>query len=214
MTKRDEILEAAREVYLAEGPEGLTMRRLADEVDVTPGAIYRHYEGKREVLLEVVAEAQRTMLEYLTRALEGETPLERVRLANEAYLDFALEQRRLYEVLYATPELLGLEDLPDEARDRARAIRQFWQDRVTECVDAGLLEADEPRTTGLTLWAHSHGLISLYHRGMLDVDEEAFRRVFRASRRRALVGVATPEHARRLREEGAGHEATGEPAAS
>lgn len=201
MTRRREILEAAREVYLAEGPEGLTMRRLADEVDVTPGAIYRHYEGKREVLLEVVAEAQRTMLEYLTRALEGATPGERARMANDAYLDFALEQRRLYEVLYATPELLGLEDLPEEAQERARAIQQFWRDRVAECIEAGLLEVEEPREAGLTLWAHSHGLISLFHRGMLELDEEEFRRVFHASRRRALAGVASAELRRKLAEE-------------
>ena len=202
MTQRDDILEAARDIYLAEGPDGLTMRALADEVGVTAGALYRHYESKQDVLLDVVEEAQEAMLRYLTRALEGATPEERARMASEAYLDFALEQRRLYEVLYATPELIGLEKLPEEEADRARAIRQFWRDRVAECVDVGLLEGGgrEPGEVGATLWAHSHGLISLYHRGLLDMDEEAFRQLFRASRRRTLAGVATGEHRARLLE--------------
>lgn len=199
MTERDEILEAARELYLSEGPEGLTMRRLADRVGVTAGALYRHYEGKKGVLLDVVEEARNTMLQYLTRALEAETPWERMDLANDAYLDFALEQRRLYEVLYAAPEVVGFEELDEEESGRARSIRQFWRDRVAECREAGLLEGESPVEVGVTLWAHSHGLISLYHRGLLDMDEARFRELFRTSRRRALTGVAGEPLRRELR---------------
>lgn len=190
MTARSEILEAARELYLSEGPDGLTMRRLADRVGVTAGALYRHYDGKQDVLLDVVEEAQKTMLEYLTRALEGETPRERMALADRAHLDFALEKRRLYEVLYATPEVIGYDELPEDESARARAIRQFWRDRVAECMEAGLLEGGSPEEVGVTLWSHSHGLISLYHRGLVDLDEEAFRELYRTSRRRALLGPA------------------------
>lgn len=197
MTARNDILEAARELYLSEGPEGMTMRRLADRVGVTAGALYRHYDGKQDVLLDVVEEAQKTMLSYLTRALEGESPGERMARADRAYLDFALEQRRLYEVLYATPEVVGYEDLPEEESARARSIRQFWRDRVHECMDAGLLEGPSPEQVGVTLWSHAHGLVSLYHRGLLEMGEERFRTLFRASRRRVLEGLAGP----RLQEE-------------
>lgn len=202
MTARDDILEAARELYLSEGPEGMTMRRLADRVGVTAGALYRHYEGKQDVLLDVVQEAQKTWLGYLTRALEGETPWERMSRASRAYLDFALEQRRLYEMLYATPEVIGFEELPEEESARARAIRQFWRDRVAECMEAGLLEGASPEEVGVTLWSHAHGLISLYHRGLVEMEEERFRELFEASRRRVLEGLAGP----RLAEEMEGNE--------
>lgn len=190
MTTRHEILEAARELYLSEGPEGLTMRRLADRVGVSAGALYRHFDGKQDVLLDVVEEAQKTILRYLTRALEGSSPWERMSLAFEAYLDFALEKRRLYEVLYATPDFLGHEELPEDASARARAIRQFWRDRVAECMENGLLAGASPEEVGVTLWAHAHGLVSLYHRGLLEDDPARFRELFRASRRRALAGMA------------------------
>lgn len=200
MTQRDEILDCACQLYLDEGPEGLKMRRLADEVGVTPGALYRHYEGKEEVLLDVVGRAHETLLGYLTRALRGGSPAERMRLAEEAYLDFALEEARLYEVFYATPELIGIEELPEETADRARAVQQFWQDRVSECMDAGLLRDTDPCELGITLWSHSHGLLSLYHRGLLNVDEAEFRELFLNSRLLALQGVAPSEAHERLEE--------------
>lgn len=192
MTAREEILKAARELYLSEGPEGMTMRRLADRVGVTAGALYRHYDGKQDVLLEVVEEARKTMLEYLTGALEGESPWERMVLADRAYLDFALEQRRLYEMLYATPEVVGYEACSGEGSTRARAIRQFWRDRVAECMETELLAGTSPEEVGVSLWSHAHGLMSLYHGGLLDLDEDRFREVFRVSRWRVLEGLAGP----------------------
>jgi len=194
MTQRDEILDCACDLYLEEGPDGLKMRRLADEVGVTPGALYRHYDGKEEMLLDLVGRAHETLLGHLTRALRGDSPAERMRLAEEAYLDFALGEARLYEVYYATPELIGIDELPEATEDRARAIQQFWQDRVSECVDAGLLRDRDPCELGLTLWSHAHGLLSLYHRGLLDMEEPEFRELYLSSRLLALRGVA-PEGA-------------------
>ena len=190
MTTRSEILEAARELYLAEGSEGLTMRRLAERVGVSAGALYRHFDGKQDVLLDVVEEARKINLSYLTRALEGESPWERMSLAYEAYLDFALEQRRLYEVLYAAPGAIGHEELPEEESARARAIHQFWRDRVAECMETGLLVGPSPEEVGVSLWAHAHGLVALFHGGLLEMDEACFRELFRASRRRTLTGMA------------------------
>jgi len=194
MTQRDEILDCACEIYLDEGPEGLKMRRLADEVGVTPGALYRHYDGKEAVLLDLVGRAHETLLQHLTRALRGGSPAERMWMAERQYLEFALEEPRLYEVYYATPEVMGVDELPEEAAGRARAIQQFWEDRVSECVEAGLLRERDPCQLGLTLWSHAHGLLSLYHRGMLGVEEQEFRELFLESRLLALRGVA-PESA-------------------
>lgn len=194
MTQRDEILDSACELYVEEGPDGLTMRRVADEVGVTPGALYRHYDGKEAVLQDLVGRAHGTLLQHLIRALRGGSPAERMWLAEREYLEFALEEPRLYEVYYATPELMGVDELPEETATRARAIRQFWEDRVSECVEAGLLRDREHGALGLTLWSHAHGLLSLYHRGMLGVEAAEFRDLFLRSRLLALRGVA-PESA-------------------
>ena len=198
---REQILACACELYLSEGLEGFSMRKLAERVGVTAPALYRHYAGREELLLEVVDEAYRMLAAELYAALEEETPLGRFRRAGDAYLDFALARPRLYEVLYAYPEFLGMVELPEETATHARAIHQFWNDRVRECQETGLLKAEfTPEEIGTTLWGHAHGLISLYLRGMIPVGEEEIRRMVRASTRRVFRGLGTPELIREIHE--------------
>lgn len=47
------VVEAARKIIAADGVDGLTMRRLSNELGVTLGATYRHVPSKRDVLLLV-----------------------------------------------------------------------------------------------------------------------------------------------------------------
>ena len=199
-TKRDDILNSACDLYLAEGLEGFSMRQLARRVGVTAPALYRHYENKEAVLTEVVGEAYERLLQYLSRALEGDTPVERFRRAGRGYLDFALENARLYQMLYASRDVLGMERMSGEARSQACAIGQFWHDRVREVMDAGFLEEGDPEQVSVTLWSHAHGLIALHLRGMLDADEEEFRNLYVASTRRVLRGLASDDARSRMPE--------------
>lgn len=170
------------------------MRKLARAVGVTAPALYRHFGSREEVLFAVFEEAFDGLFRALTRALSRATPLERFETAGDAYMDFALEHPRYFQMIHSFRQLMGLDETPPELHRRYCAIRQFWDDRVRECVDAGILKAQERARITLTLWGHAYGLLSLYSRRMMDdMPEEAFREEFRASRRRVLTGVGTDE---------------------
>ena len=174
------------------------MRKLAGRLGVTAPALYRHFESREKVLLEVVLTAYKKMSEYLYRALEGKTAGERFRLAGESYLRFALENPRLYDVLFAPPDRMGWDRLPVEIENQACAVGQFWNDRVRECMDAGILRRGDPEDISVTLWAHAHGLLTLYLRGVLRIEEAGFRELYVSSSRRLLAGLATTEYATSL----------------
>jgi len=165
---QSEILSRACELYHEEGLEGFSMRELARRVGVTAPALYRHYDGRDEVLAAVVDEAYGLLSRYLQRALAAPTPRERFLRAGRAYLDFALEEPRFYRAIY------------------------FWIDRVRECQDDGILDPDlEPGDVARSLWAHAHGLVSLYLQGMIELGEEELRELYMASGGRVLRGMAT-----------------------
>jgi AcrR family transcriptional regulator len=167
------------------------MRKLAKRVGVTAPALYRHFDGRDAVLGEVVREAYRSFMGYIYRALEAPTPLDRFTRAGEGYLDFALQHPRWYDIIFTGPELLGMETLPPDIEAMGCAIHQFWVDRVRECMDAGVLKPSDPLQTSLTMWAHAHGMVQLYHQGNLQVDEPGFRGLFEDSCARLMAGVAT-----------------------
>lgn len=191
--QRHKILGCACDLYLTQGLDGFSMRKLARRVGVTAPALYRHYESRDHVLADVVREAYRAFSAALYRALEGRTPLERMVRASDAYLDFALRNPRWYQLLFISPDQMGLEGLPEDIEAMGCAIHQFWVDRVRECQDAGILRDGDPMEISTTMWAHAHGMLSLHHHGHFGMDEETFRRHYEASAGRMLAGVGTEE---------------------
>jgi len=189
--QREHILACACELYLKAGLEGFSMRKLARDVGVTAPALYRHYENREHVIADVVREAYREFSSYLYRALEGRDPLERLVRAGQGYLDFALQHPRWYQIIFVSPERLGMDHLPDDIEAQGCAIHQFWVDRVREVQDAGLIREGDPIAVSLTMWAHAHGMLALYHHGNFQMDEPAFREAFQASGARMMAGLAT-----------------------
>ena len=196
--QHEKILACACELYLEDGLDGFSMRKLAKHVGVTAPALYRHFQSREEVLAGILREAHREFTADLYRALEGRTPLERFFRAAEAYLDFALKHPRWYYLLFIAPEQLGMEALPEDIEAMGCAIHQFWVDRVRECQDAGILKRGDPVQTSLTMWAHAHGMLSLYHHGHFRMDEETFRTHFEVSGTLLMAGVATDSFAEEL----------------
>ena len=199
-TQREKILRAACELLVKGGLDGLSMRKLARQVGVTAPALYRHYESKEMVLVAVVGEAFKVFAQYLYRAVEGRTPIERFRLTGRSYLAFALEHPQYYALLHVAHEIMGHDALPHEATDHASAVGQFMVDRVREGMECGMLKPGPPETVARTIWAHSHGLVSIYHRGLFRIDEAEFRRLFLESSWRLMEGLAEPEFAEAMGE--------------
>src|SRR5206468_6212368 len=65
--RRAEILEAAERIFVAEGYEGATIRKIADEVGVSATALYMHFPDKSRILLEI---SERTLTQLLERNRE------------------------------------------------------------------------------------------------------------------------------------------------
>jgi AcrR family transcriptional regulator len=199
-TQRDEILSAACDLLVTGGLDSLSMRKLATRVGVTAPALYRYYESKETVLVDVVGEAFKVFAQYLYGALDGRTPVERFRLTGRSYLAFALEHPQYYALLHAAHEIMGHETLPHEATDHACAVGQFMVDRVREGMECGMLKAGPPETVARTIWAHAHGLVSIYHRGLFRIEEAEFRDLFLESSWRLMEGLAEPEFAEAMGE--------------
>ena len=202
--QREKILACACELYVADGIDGFSMRKLARSVGVTAPALYRHYESKERVLFDVVGEGYQQLIQYLYRALQAPTAEERFRIAADGYLEFALRHPRYYEVLFMGWGMPSEDQGPAEVVAQGRAVGQFWNDRVRECVEAELLREGDGEVIGMTLWAHAHGLISLYLKGMLRMSEREFRRLHRTSSVRVLIGLGADSHGARLAEALAG----------
>jgi AcrR family transcriptional regulator len=188
---RGRILECALDLYLEHGLKGLSMRHVGETLGVSATAIYRHYRNKEDLLHNVIGEAVNVFGSYLFTSLSGRTAEERFIRCGDAYLDFALQKSKYYEVIFMAPSQLGGEGFPEDLRERSLATFQFLVDRVQESMEAGYLRKDDATAVSLTIWAHTHGLVSIYLAKKWQIDETGFRALYRESTRRLLSGLLT-----------------------
>jgi len=176
------------------------MRTLAERVGVTATALYRHFDDRDALLASLLDQAFSSFGGYLMRALAGSTPLERLRLTGKAYLDFAVENPRDYELMFLTNcDDLGLFRMSEELSQRAQGTFVFLVDRVNECMEAGVFERADPKTMAVYVWTQTHGLASLWLVGQLgkDLDLAGFQQLCEFTLDRLELALCSRERAKR-----------------
>lgn len=167
---RAKLLAAAARILGEEGVEALSVRRLSDEVGVSPRAIYSLFGGMPGVIAALFrhgVEAMVTLHERVRRRPDARAEIIALALA---YRQGALEQRDLYGLMFerAVPSFR-----PDEA-EITYAMRSLG--RVQQAVERAVVQYGSSRDPGQTarqLWAVVHGLASLELRGVFGPPAHA-----------------------------------------
>ncbi len=185
------IAATALRILEREGPEAVSMRRIAEAVGITPMAIYHHYSS-REDLLKTVADAEFERLRELSDALlanRGRT----VPLANvvDAYVDYAFSRPRVFDYVFSRPRF-DARKFPRDFRKRRSPTLNPVADLVAEGMASGRLRRDDVWEVALQLWAHAHGYIVLHRAGRFSLDETRFRALYHRAVRRLLRGLLRP----------------------
>jgi AcrR family transcriptional regulator len=150
---RQQILDAARELFLARGYKGVSMKEVAEEVQVTSAALYYHFPGGKQELFFCIIQM---MLEEWTRGALLATTQEhglRARLTRlTQYLltlpidRFSILARDIHEnVLDRDTRRVALEQLQD-------VFVQHVTDLFQQAIDAGEIGQEIPATVLATIY--------------------------------------------------------------
>ena len=96
---REQILSAAMNILVSEGYEAVTIRRLANEIEYTPGALYSYFKDKDEIVFALVVRAAQHLNKVFQAQESLPNPLERLWAIGRAYLKFAMEHQEYYDLL-------------------------------------------------------------------------------------------------------------------
>lgn len=172
-TRRPEILRTAQRLFLEEGYERTTMRRLASAVGLSATAIYVYFPDK-DAILQAIAEITFTdMLARLeaTQALPL-PPLERFRAGLRGYVEFGLSRPDEYRLTFLAKAMLPaapgqhlINCTRVEAKGRSFAILERG---ITELMDAGVFRRAPPTLVAEAMWACLHGVTAL----LLDLPSQ------------------------------------------
>src|SRR5262245_8666913 len=97
---RAKILDAARELFVTQGVEAVTMRKIAEKIDYTATALYTHFADK-DALLRALCDADFLKLRgAFERIARMDDPIERLRKLGKEYVRFALEYPNHYKLMF------------------------------------------------------------------------------------------------------------------
>ncbi len=163
---RQRILKAAAEIVFAEGVEALSIKRVADAADYTPGALYRYFSSKDALLAAVVVRVIEDLATKLTEAnARADRPLGRVVALCLAYIDFAQRRSHAYGLfgeLIAKPRVLieAQREASTVGVAVARALAPLAA-ALEEAVAVRELRSGDARERAVLLWAGLQGALLL-----------------------------------------------------
>lgn len=189
------IYQCALRILEAEGPNAVSMRRVAKEAGITAMAIYHHFPS-REALLDAVVDSEfKKLVEFFSQP--GRDRNDRDRSFESAmlhlldgYIDYALAHPRIFDYVFAMPRP-GARRFPDDFRARRSLTLNITADAVSEWMERGNMKRDDVWEIAMELWAHVHGYVALWRAGRFHLSEDEFRALVQRSLRRLLYGLAS-----------------------
>jgi AcrR family transcriptional regulator len=182
------IIVASRRLLDKEGPEAVTMRRVAKAVAITPMAIYRHYPGRTALLNALADEGFAELAARLTRKQFSGGVDERLTKLGEIYLEHALQSPRLFELMFLKPRG-GARRYPRDFKAHRSPTANLMVEVVKEGMADGYFRDDDPWEIVFEMGALSQGLIMLYLGGRVEMSRSEFCAFYRRSFRRHIHGI-------------------------
>lgn len=152
-----DVLSAALELLAETGPDGFTVRAIAQRAGVAPMAIYNHFDGKNGVLEAIWTDGFEQLRSDLSET-SGDVKTD-ILNAGLAYRVFALGHRAHYTVMFMH-RFVGFEPSLEAAHTAATAFQELVN-HVERCQSEGLFATEKATNVAQMMWATCHGYVSL-----------------------------------------------------
>ena len=174
---REQILECAFKILVKNGSESLSMAKIGSKMKMTAANLYNYYANKDELLIAIHKKAFAMLYDKISYAVgTAETPLDRYKNMARAYVEFAVHNVNIYDIMLNRPvrqysDYIGTsqEEISyDEFRSSlkvfflaVKVIREYRESRKD-------LPSADPKLLALQCISALHGILSLRNSGMFN----------------------------------------------
>ena len=162
---REALVEAALKLIETKGPTGFTLSEAAKQAGVTPAAVYRHFDGREDLIAEASRQGYEIFAELMEYAYEKGQPsaLASFESTGRAYLAFARRYPGHYVAMFESG--ISINRSPELAFVAKRAMGVL--ERAAEELSKHIPADKRPPASMFSahIWAMSHGVVELFARG-------------------------------------------------
>jgi AcrR family transcriptional regulator len=162
---RQALVEAALELIEEKGPMGFTLSEAARVAGVTPAAVYRHFEGREDLIAEAARQGFEIFADLMEYAYETGQPsaLASFEATGRAYLAFARKYPGHYVAMFESGISVNRTAELARVATRASEILERAASALSEHIPPD--KRPPPQMFSAHIWAMSHGVVELYARG-------------------------------------------------
>jgi len=171
---REDILEAAAQVFRQKGFHGTSMQDIAKAVNLQKPSLYHHVSSKQEILLALLDRALELLLERISPLSAQEIPPDKkLREMIRVYLQILAENTDLSAVLLFEHRSLERKQHARHVPNRDK-FEALWRNVLEEGVSAKLFSCDDPALTARAILGILNWTITWYRpSGPLQIDQIA-----------------------------------------
>lgn len=175
---RQRILDAAKVLFLKEGYEATSIRKIAAVIEFSPTTIYLYYKDKNDIIYALQKEGFKLLQTKFAALANVDHPFERLKAMGRTYIQFSIENREFYELMFVMKEPLEFlgnvcKDGEDEQWEEGKEAFDFLVYTIAECQRAGYFTKHDTNMFSLLVWSTVHGLSTLnMHGHMAHVTEK------------------------------------------
>jgi AcrR family transcriptional regulator len=168
------LLDAAADILQTEGPDALSVRRIAAAAGVAPMGVYNHFESKNGIIEALFIQGFERLRDALAGIVDNTDPYEALREAGRRYRDLGLAHPKVYELMFMRT-IPGFEPSEHALEVASRAFDALVA-AVQRAMTAGVIAGADPIATAWIIWSNVHGWVSLELIGMVEDQHDSFER--------------------------------------
>jgi AcrR family transcriptional regulator len=183
------ILDAARDLFVAEGYQNVSIRKIAEKIEYSPAAIYGYFPSKDDIFLALAEEGFRMLFAPSEETADAD-PIEKIRAGFWRLYQFSKEHPEYFALMFLD------RSVPPISKDWerfgfVREMKGLMSSHIQTVVDQGLLPPDtKPDAVFRILAAAIHGAAVMRLCGRLGPHDDADA-LARDTLEAALTGLRT-----------------------
>jgi AcrR family transcriptional regulator len=201
----DRIMEVAREMFVRDGYEAVTLRKISLAIEYSQGTIYKYFKDKQALVMAIIRKDTQDVRKSLLECLALENPIEQLIEMARRYAAWGIAHPNHYRLIY-TPQPAWVEQDREMHLQEPLPLEQevlfVLNAVIKEAMRRGLFKEKytEPGLVAATLWAGIHGAVLLeinmtpQDRVFLEVKDTSFETRFNTLKEAFLDGFLKDEY--------------------
>lgn len=159
---KDNILNVAESLFLNDGYERTTIRKIAQEVGCNPATLYNYFQNKETIFFGLQERAFSKFYQIFEDLRNSEIKgFKKLKKIGRRYIDFGVNHPNYYELMFLMKHPMAVAEVIDPNWKIGEKNYDFLKEVIQECIEEDSIAVHDVEAGAFMIWSMIHGFVSL-----------------------------------------------------